>query len=842
MTPAAGAMGRAFAAAWSLGARRATAVRRATAAVTLIAAAVAVWGVRIDRDPLATLGRSHPFVAAYHEYTHQFPHDQNTLVVLFEAGAPEAAIRAKDAVERGLRGQRWAEQVEDPDSGFFARNGLLYLSPDDLQQMTDQLARAQPFLGRLSEDMSLRGFLGLLRMAIQMSGRGMDFDLRPVLRQIDTAAGAAMEGRSRPMSWQKMIGTTGGEADPPPMLIIRPRLDPRAMIPGLAPMRSLRQVIAEAKLEPGVRAVVTGDVALETEEATTGARDAAIGVAVGGLLLVLVLRAVMGSAGMVIGSVIGLGVTVVVTAAVMAGLGPVSETALLFPLLLVPLAAGPSAGLATAYRWELRGEKDAGRALVNAGRRGAAWAVTLGLIEAIGAGAMAVSSQRGMFELGVLVGTGCVVNGVVSGFFLPAFWSGARVPDMLEKPRRSRGGAAVRWAAMAAAVIGAAGATSVRFDGDPMRVRDPHGESVRGFRLLMRQSPLNPLSVSVLVPGEVSAEVVEEQLKEMGLNAEVVSLCDFVPERQEMKLSMIDGMSLVLGPELRARVGPPSDAERRKAVTDFTTALAGYVKGHGSGGEAGALLVRMRAVERASGGPGGGARLRLFERNLLEYLPVTLGRLRTALEAGRVEEDRLPAEVVEPWRSRNGVMRVAVFPKDRTGEPGKLAGVVDAVRRFWPRATDGAALYVDAARVTRESLVWSVIVAGAGLVAGTMLMVGAGGWRSLARVAGAAAVGGGVVGMSGMGVNMVSAMAVAPVMGAMTGLCAAAWGVGEAERAWSRRAAGMAALAGAAAAAGLMLAHGRGLQSVGVMLVMGFAAAGLAAAMGSRISGRGRSA
>ncbi|MBM3204143.1 hypothetical protein FJZ55_09605, partial [Candidatus Woesearchaeota archaeon] len=92
----------------------------------------------------------------------EFPQDINTIVLLVEGRSPEQTAEAVTRLSEALR-QDTAhfKSVYLPDEGeFFNRNGLLYLEPEELERLSVRLAAAQPFIGRLTRDYSLRGLFG----------------------------------------------------------------------------------------------------------------------------------------------------------------------------------------------------------------------------------------------------------------------------------------------------------------------------------------------------------------------------------------------------------------------------------------------------------------------------------------------------------------------------------------------------------------------------------------------------------------------------------------------------------------------------------------------------------
>ena len=85
-----------------------------------------------------------------------------------------------------------------PDGGaFFDQNGLLFLSLDELNALSDQLVTAQPLIGSLSADPSLRGLFDTLKLFVTGATRGdVGIDkLDPTLDKIAGAVDGVAAGR-----------------------------------------------------------------------------------------------------------------------------------------------------------------------------------------------------------------------------------------------------------------------------------------------------------------------------------------------------------------------------------------------------------------------------------------------------------------------------------------------------------------------------------------------------------------------------------------------------------------------------------------------------------------------
>ena len=135
---------------------------RVLAVAALFTAAVAVYAalhLGVDADPRSLIDRRLPFQVRQRALTETFHTLGDGILVVIDADSPTAAAHAADALAARLAARAdLFTQVDVPGGGpFFARNALLYLDPDQLEDLTDRLgrgaalprrARARPEPGR----------------------------------------------------------------------------------------------------------------------------------------------------------------------------------------------------------------------------------------------------------------------------------------------------------------------------------------------------------------------------------------------------------------------------------------------------------------------------------------------------------------------------------------------------------------------------------------------------------------------------------------------------------------------------------------------------------------------
>ena len=145
-----------------------------------------------------------PWATRVAQFVKEFP--QREILVAINAPTPERVEQAASKLRQALetRPDLFVE-VRQPQSGsFFKRNGLLYLSVDEVKRATDQLIRADALIGTLAADPSLRGTLDALSLAlvgIQRKELTLDELTRPLVMAADTAE-AVLASQSAQFSWQ----------------------------------------------------------------------------------------------------------------------------------------------------------------------------------------------------------------------------------------------------------------------------------------------------------------------------------------------------------------------------------------------------------------------------------------------------------------------------------------------------------------------------------------------------------------------------------------------------------------------------------------------------------------
>ena len=222
-----------------------------------------------------------------------FPQHTNLILVVIDGKTPELAEAAAAAITQTLAADKTHFiSVNRPDGGdFFDHNGLLFLPTAEVKSTTAQLFQAQPFLGALAADPSLRGVMDSLSAALMgvEQGQASLADIDKPMQAFGASLSAATKGQTQYMSWRGMISGAPRPEELRRFIEVRPRLDFEALQPGAAASKVIRDAAKALPGADGVRVRLTGDVPLADEEFGTLADRAElmVGAMLAGVLLTL---------------------------------------------------------------------------------------------------------------------------------------------------------------------------------------------------------------------------------------------------------------------------------------------------------------------------------------------------------------------------------------------------------------------------------------------------------------------------------------------------------------------------------------------------------------------------
>jgi uncharacterized protein len=659
-----------------------------------------------------------------------FPQREDLILAVIEASTPERAEAAAVALSESLSPRKdLFKTVRRPGGDpFFARNGLLFESLEEVRRDSAELIRAQPFLGALAADPSLRGVMSALSQALE-GVRLKRADLAGDLERPMTSIGQALErletGQDPAFSWRSLLS---GRAPEPrqlrQFLYIQPALNFKDLQPGRRPTNAIRAAVAALSLTPehGVRVRLTGPVPLADEEFGTVAEGAAINGVVVFILVLAILWIALKQSTLVLAVLVNLFVGLIVTGAVGLGLvGALNLISVAFAVLFVGLGVDFGIQFSVRYREARHGENDIPIALKNAALGVGGPLLLAAASTAAGFFSFLPTAYRGVSELGLIAGTGMMIAFATSVTLLPALISALKPRGETESVGFSALAPVDRFLAgqrywivggtLAATVLGAPFLFNVRFDFNPIDLRSSATESVSTLLDLTKDPATSPNTIDVLAPDLAHAVEVAAKLSGLPEVADTKTLRSFVPTEQDDKLAIIQDANFFLQNTLNPAEtnASPTDAEDAAAMKATAQELleAAGADQRPAAESARRLGRALASLAQASPALRQGAR-----DTFVMPLIVTLTQIREALNAEPVTIETLPASLVRDWMTSDGRARIEASPKGNSNDNKVLRRFADAILAVEPEATGAPVFILEAAKTIVKAFwqagLWSI--------------------------------------------------------------------------------------------------------------------------------------
>jgi hopanoid biosynthesis associated RND transporter like protein HpnN len=694
-----------------------------------LAAASSVYTVRhfaIKTDVKDLFPHDLPWTQQADEFMKAFP--QPEMLVVIDAPTPELVDQASSQLAEALahRSDRFRAVHEMQGGPFFQRNGLLYLPESEVARLMQGLVAADPLLQTLAADPSLRGALGALDlglMGVQYGQIQLDDLARPMATASDTVQ-EALAGRPASFSWRALAS---GKAPEPQELRrfieVEPVLDFSALEPGRAASDAVMQIVRELRLDLDYQARVrlTGLVPMNDDQFATLRESAPATAAVSLVSVFVILWLALRYKRIILAVAINLAAGLAISAAFgLLMVGALNVISVAFFVLFVGLGVDFGLQFSVRYRAE-RHEYGALRpALRSAARKAGAPLALAAAATAVGFSSFMPTSYRGLSELGQIAGAGMIIAFLTSITLLPALLTVLK-PPAEPQPMGFAALAPVDWfvqryrilivgMTLLAVVLASPLLLFMRFDFNPLHLRNPNAPSVATFLDLRRDVQTGANAVEIMAPNLGAAKTIAQRLSTIPQVARTMTIDDLVPRAQGEKLQLISAAAEKIEPSLSPGEvkPPPTDAENVAALSSTASELSAVAGADQRPGAAAARRLSGLLSELAKSDP---SVRRKVEEAVVGPLRFSLDQLRAELKPQRITIDSVPADLERAWLAPDGRARVQVLPEADPDNTTALRQFVTAVLAVEPAATGPAVLMYEAGNTVVRAFVEAGIFA-----------------------------------------------------------------------------------------------------------------------------------
>ncbi len=650
-------------------------------ALTIGLGGYAVKHLQLDTDQAHLISPNIPYRVAEGIYDKAFPQSTDSLVAVIDAPSSAEAEQAVEQLKDKLAPQTDVFRMvrRPPEETYFRAHGLLFLSTDELTELSDRLSQAQPMIGTLHQDPSLRGFLSVIQLGMQavQHGQADPQSLAPLLAPLDKPAAEIAEGKPvAPVNWAAMLGAMGEHDQAQRVLITQPKLNFGELVAGGDATDAIRKAAAELGITPehNMRVRITGAVALADANFASVTQGAALN---GALMLIAVLVLIWWAVksmrivlSIMLALVAGLMLTMFFGVVAVGVFNPIS---IAFAVMFVGIAVDFGIQFIVRYRHEQQEHADPREAMRSAAEKAAAPLSLAAVATAAGFLSFVPTDYTGVSQLGLIAGAGMVIALVVDFTLLPALLA-LMPPAVLTQSIGLPWGSGDRWlarngkpvtiACAVLTVIGLALLPSLPLDFNPLHLQSSKEEAVSTL-LELAANPDGGVFAVDLVTDPDKVKAIEARCGDHPEISRCMSLHDFVPAHQQEKLEILQDVGNLLASSLAPGqpMPAPTPAELRQSLTSTATLLDGQP-----------IAQHLRDVAAKDDK----AVLELQDALTGGLMPL-LGQLGGMLQGGAVADNDLPADLVGNWRTADGRERLQIYPKVDINIPEQRKAFVNAV-------------------------------------------------------------------------------------------------------------------------------------------------------------------
>ena len=682
-------------------------------AMIVATAGILVYSVinfRIDTDLTDMVSNKLPFRKVYKDYRSAFPQISDVIVVVISADTPEHAwLAQKQLANRLTKQDRLFKSIFLPGGGpFFDKNGLLYLSTDELEDLADKLAEMQPFFATLVRKPSLSGLFSILEQILKMPPESVD-DNKSLLRlldQLNEAAGSVEKGQNHHVSWQEVMFDKTKENQYRRFLITEPYLDYSLLYPARNAIRTIRSTAADLHFTPENDVVigVTGEVVLNYEDLVSVEKDIGTSAILSLVLVAIVLFVGLRSGRLIFSSLLTLVCGLILTLGfAIFFIGHLNMISVTFAVLFIGLGVDYSIQFCLRYSDLVIAGHDNRHSLSTAATQVGNALILCTLTTAIGFYAFVPTAYVGASELGLIAGTGMFINLFANLTLLPAVLnltglrsSGRKTPPIGQIFESFTNHYSRRICAVAIVLAGVSAMLlpQVSFDSNPLNLSSRQAESLQILEELFQDWKTSPWTMSILSDDLKAASALASRLNALDSVKKAVTIAEFVPANQSEKRALISDMALFIPNDVNHIVfATEDDSETVAALKDFESELAAAVEKNPGTNETGTLLpvnllARMQRLNALIENPATRhAVLNHLRESFLPTLKILLEQIGTWVHPEEFDLSQLPEDLKRRYVSEDGRYRLEVFPEDNLSDIRALRRFVTEVQSIAPEAT-----------------------------------------------------------------------------------------------------------------------------------------------------------
>jgi len=699
------------------------------------------------RDDL--MPKNTQFNRDFHTWRAEFGDMEDIVVVIESSDAERAGAFGSKLYQELAKDKQLFSDVFYPYAlPFFQKNGLLFMSLDELKELHRNLTLAAPVLRELSREPKVATLFTHLTGRMDNYVAGKQEELPGLVFMLDKLGAGFSSfggGKGTPPSLESVFmdaNSSFAKAGQQQILTVLPVRNSTGFVPAVAAIDKVRAEIKKLKALPefkGVKAGLTGSPVLENEEMTTSQKDISLATAVSlALTVVLLLLAFRG-----VLNVVAAMVSLLVAISLSFGfatlaVGHLNILSMVFAIMLIGIGIEYGIQVVLRYQEELRqGVPELEAIGIGVNRN--VWAIVMAAATVAAAFlTFAFTDFRGIAELGIIAAGGVAICVLVTFTVLPAtlvLLARFRKPKHVKQVQVVADGRlfnllfghpkAVIVLTALLCLASLYPLSHIAFDYNLMNLQAKGLESVTYAYKLMRSKENAGYFAAVTANSRAEVAAKTKALEALPAVDHVVSIDSFVPDHQPEKLAELAAIRSELADinpgkyeeELSLMELPTVFENFRNSTVKFKEKLEAEKRPEAKPvGNFLAILDKFFAGLEKEKDKNAVGMLSDFQGGMFRDLPDKIGVLKESLKAAPVTDADIPPELRARFVGKTGKFMLQVAPKGEIFDLKPLKAYLDQVRSVDPHASGEPVMVYESMTIMRDAYRMAFIYAFAAIV------------------------------------------------------------------------------------------------------------------------------
>lgn len=692
--------------------------------LTILAAYVTVTRLGFTSDTTGLIRQEEPFRQHYDAFKAAFPQLVQTILLVVDADDPATLEETSEALIALLAEEKelfpsvfLAEQ--DP---FFQQNGLLFLDVEELEEVVEKLAEAQPALTTIAADPSLAGLLKLFGLGLDALEDGTDIPpgFTKLADEMSKTVRAIESGAVPRLQWTNTL-LAADTAKFRHVILVQPRLDLTSSSAGRAAVKRLREIAAGPPFrdDPRITIRTTGRVALSYDELKAVQAGVEIAGFVSLVFLALVLGLFLRSIKLIVANFLTLAAGLIWTLGFAAmTIGHLNMLSAAFAVLFIGLGIDHAIHFSLRYAEALRSGASRDEAIAQTANSLTGPLALCSISSAIGFSSFLPTDYRGLAELGVIAAGGMgfaflatitVLPAVIAKLdisSLPATGAArqSRLVPLIERFHKP-----ILVGATVIMVLSIVPASMIKFDFSTLAIKDLQSESVSTLIDLQQNGDATDYTANIIAKDDAEALELATRLEALDAVSEVDTPFSLVPKDQDIKLELISEATNFLWTLFRSASPAPNRDDQDDGISGLQETIAGFNNrvlqvGQGESEFERSLRDLSRSLARVAQGEQAAEDVQRIEAVIVPAMTSQLERLMLSLSAEEVSFEDIPLSLRQQYVAIDGRPRLVAKPQEEIVGVETLNNFVDAVTVVAPEATGRPAVEAGVGRIVTRSL------------------------------------------------------------------------------------------------------------------------------------------